>query len=67
MSLPPLLTQVSFAPDESFSCANFLQGLPGLMAAEADVRLSDSAMLAARAIARTRFIWKRVAMGIEGG
>jgi hypothetical protein len=50
-------------PDETSSCANFLQGLPGLMAAEADVRLSDSAMLAANAIARRRFMWKMVAMG----
>jgi len=44
-----------------------LQGLPGLMAAEADVRLSDSAVPAANAIARRGFIWKRVAMGFEGG
>jgi hypothetical protein len=37
------------------------------MEAEADVRLSDSAMLVATDIARTRFIWKRVAMGKQCG
>ena len=65
VSFLPLLTQVCFNPDEIFSSASFLQGLPGLMEAAAEVKLSERAMLEAKAIAMTRFIRKKVAVSNE--
>ncbi len=65
VSFLPLFTQVYFNPEEIFSSANFLHGLPGLMEAAAEVKLSERAMLEAKAIARMRFIRKKVAVSNE--